>query len=447
MAKLNQRPTPRPRAYTHEGAPAAQMSNMQALRRSVASCMLWESEFYENGQLIADRIFTLAQTVKPNDLAALAIEARETFNLRHVPLLLLAALARTGSGSSIVSETIGRVIQRADELSEFLVVYAKMNGVKPSAIKPKLSAQVRKGLALAFTKFNEYALAKYNRDSVVKLKDVLFLSHAKPKDAEQDALWKRLIAGELATPDTWEVELSAGKDKRETFERLIREGKLGYLALLRNLRNMMQAGVDDAVVREAILARKGGAQRVLPFRYTAAARVAPLYERELDKALIASIGEAAVLPGRTIVLVDVSGSMDAKLSGKSDLTRADAAATLAAVIPSDNLRVLSFSNAVVEVPPRRGMAGVDAVLRSQPHGGTELGAAVNVANRLGGDRLIVITDEQSASRVPAPVFKHAYMINVASNQNGVGYGNGWKHIDGFSESVIRFITETERMTD
>jgi len=70
------------------------------------------------------------------------------------------------------------------------------------------------------------------------------MSHAKPKDEAQAALWRRLAANELANPDTWEVQLSAGADKKETFERLIREKKLGYIALIRKLRNMEQADVE-----------------------------------------------------------------------------------------------------------------------------------------------------------------------------------------------------------
>jgi hypothetical protein len=84
------------------------------------------------------------------------------------------------------------------------------------------------------------------------------------------------------------------------------------------------------------------------------------------------------------------------------------------------------------------MAGVDAVTGSQPHGGTRLGAAVAYANRLPHDRLIVITDEQSHDPVGAPAAGHAYMINVASAQNGVGYGE-WTRINGFSENVLAFI--------
>lgn len=416
---------------THEGGPARHMTPEQALRRSVLSCLLWEREFYEDGQTIADRIEALAAQVSPEALAALAIEARTKFNLRHVPLLLLVNLIKRGG--SIVGETIPQVILRADELTELLAIYWR-NGKRP------LSKQMKVGLARAFTKFDAYALAKYDRANAARLRDVLFLSHAKPKDVEQAALWKRLVNNELAAPDTWEVALSGGADKKETFERLIREGQLGYLALLRNLRNMLSAGCDVDLIREAIVARKG-AWRVLPFRYTAAARAAPQLEPALDQALVETIGELPVLPGKTVVLVDVSGSMDEKLSAKSDMKRIDAAATLASIIPGD-VRVFTFSHQVVEVPPRRGMAGVDAVIRSQPHGGTYLGQTMAAINaQVLYDRIIVITDEQSTDRVEGPKGK-GYMINVASAKNGVGYGP-WVHIDGFSEAVLTFIGEHE----
>jgi hypothetical protein len=431
-----------PHGYTHEGAPAAPINAEQALRRSVMSCLLWESEFYEDGEDIAARIVRLAGTLPASKVSALAIEARERGNLRHVPLLLLSALAKIGKGDKIVADTIERVIQRADELSELLAVHAKANGVKPGEVKKKIPAQMKKGLARAFTKFNEYALGKYDRDGAVRLRDVLFMVHAKPKDHEQAALWKRLVANELTVPDTWEVQISGGADKKETFERLIREGKLGYLALLRNLRNMAEAGCDPDLVKLAIVARKGGAQRVLPFRYIAAARAAPQFEPAIDQALCEAIGELPILPGKTAILIDVSGSMDERLSAKSDMKRIDAAAGLGAIWPGD-VRMFTFSQKVVEVPPRRGMAGVDAIARFQPHGGTYLGQAVQALNaQVPYDRLIVITDEQSHDRVADPLHGRAYMINVASAQRGVGYGK-WNHIDGFSEGILRFIHEFE----
>lgn len=421
---------------THAGGPAGGPSPLQALRRSVLSCLLWENEFYESGESIADRIRTLCDEVSPSDIAALAVEARGTFHLRHVPLMLLVSLVAKGRGS-LVSDTVAEVIQRPDEMCELLSLYWR------DARKP-LSNQLKRGLARAFTKFNAYSLAKYNqRDREVRLRDVLFLCHAKPASPEQAETWKKLIDGSLESPDTWEVSLSKGSDKRETFERLLRERKLGYLALLRNLRNMDEAGCDRGLIRDAILARRG-ADRVLPFRYVAAARAVPSLEKWLDIAMLASLAEIPSLPGRTIVLVDVSGSMHTPLSAKSDLCRIDAAAALASIVNCEDLRVFTFSERVVEVAPRRGMAGVDAIARSQQAGGTYLGLAVEAINRLPHDRLIVITDEQSSDHVPGPAAGRAYMINVASYRRGVAIGDSWQRVDGWSEGVIRWMTETER---
>lgn len=425
---------------TRQGAPAARMTPEQGLRRSVMSCLLWEKEFYEDGQDIVTRIVELVAKVDPVVVAGLAVESRSKMNLRHIPLLLTSALAKR-AGGKLVEDAVFNVVQRADELAELVAVHAKVNGVSPNAVKPKLSNAMKRGLARAFLKFDAYALAKYNRDGAVKLRDVLFLCHAKPDTEDRVALWKSLADGMLAAPDTWEVALSGGADKRKTFERLLREGGLGYLALLRNLRNMVQSGCDVDLVRSAIVARKG-ADRVLPFRFVAAARACPQLEPDIDTALCENIASMPSLAGKTIVLVDVSGSMDDKLSARSDMTRADAAAALASIVNGD-IRVFSFSEQLVEVPPRRGMAGVDAVLGSQRHVGTALGRAVQIVNGLPHDRLIVITDEQSRDRVPDPVARNAYMINVASAKNGVGYGK-WTHIDGFPESVIRFIHEAER---
>lgn len=439
MAKLNTKPQS---IYTHEGAKAKRITPEQQLSRSVMSCLLWEREFYEDGEHIADRITRLVSEVSSDFASETAIKARHEGNLRHVPLLICASMAKH-HGGAIVADTIEKVVSRADELSELVMIACKINGKSPANAKKVLSAQMKKGLAKAFTKFDEYRLAKYDRPGEVRLRDVLFMCHAKPKDKKQHYVWKRLTESNLKTPDTWEVSLSGGGDKRETFERMINEGKLGYLALLRNLRNMLSAGVDVDLVRGAILERKG-ADKVLPFRFVAAARHAPQLEPALDQALIANLEAMPKLSGKTAVLIDVSRSMDSPLSMRSDLTRMDAAAALGAVVPSNDMRVFTFSQQIVEVPPRKGMAGVQTIIQSQPHSMTNLGGAIQaINNQVQCDRLIVITDEQSQTRVPDPVAEHAYMINVASNKNGVGYG-AWTHIDGFSESVLRYIVEHEK---
>ena len=430
MAAFN-RPVHRAPIVTHEGAPAKHITPEAQLRRSVMSCLLGENEFYEDGVAIADRIVEFAHKVPPKTLAAIAIEARHVHHLRHAPLLLIDVLSRTGKGDRLVADTVFEVISRADEMAELLAVLWR-NGRK------MIPAQMRNGLARAFCKFNEYELAKYDRDNAIKLRDVLRMVRPKPKDAEQAALWKRALDRTLVTPDTWEVALSGGADKKETFDRLLREGKLGYLALLRNLRNMVQAGCDLALVNESIRARRNGAQHVLPFRYIAAARAAPQLEPAIDHALCMAIGMAEPLPGKTIVLVDVSGSMDVNLSAqvRPNSGRCRRGAGVGDLRGSSGLHVLRAGD---RVPPRRGMAGVDVILRSQPHGSTQLGDAVRKANMLAHvDRLIVVSDEQTADLVPDPVAKRAYMVNVSSSRNGIGYGGAWVHIDGFSEGIRSF---------
>jgi hypothetical protein len=152
-----------------------------------------------------------------------------------------------------------------------------------------------KMLANAFGKFSEYALGKYNQKDAIKLRDVLFLCHAEPKDIDQGILWKKLIGGfcdkcwavidkaskqvkkctcsdpteaKLSVPDTWEVELSAKGNKKEVWERLLQEKKLGGMALLRNLRNMVDQHVDTKLIESALDTMKG--DRILPFRYLTA---------------------------------------------------------------------------------------------------------------------------------------------------------------------------------
>jgi hypothetical protein len=441
--RLNILKSKRPRLRTHEGAPAKAITPEQSLRRSVLSCMLWEGEFYEDGVQIAGRIHELVPQVAAEEVAALAVEARERMKLRHAPLLLVREMARYATHRGLVAETLSRVIQRADELSEFVAIYWA-GGRQP------LSAQVKKGLAAAFGKFDEYALAKYDRAGAVRLRDVLFLSHARPVDEAQAALWKRLAENELATPDTWEVALSAAgrvepAEKRAVWERLLIERRLGAMALLRNLRNLHSAGVSEPLVLAALAAVK--TDRVLPFRFLAAARNAPQWEQPLEAAMFKALeGRSARLAGHTVLLVDVSGSMESGISNRSEMHRTDAAYGLAILLReiAEKVTIYTFSNLAKRVPSRRGMALRDALDQSQPHSGTYLGEALKQVEdevREGYDRIVVITDEQSHDKVPAPRGM-GYVINVASARNGVGYG-AWNHIDGWSEAVIDYIVELE----
>jgi 60 kDa SS-A/Ro ribonucleoprotein len=424
----------------HEGVPAIPSKPAEELRRAVLACLLWEDQFYESGDLIADRIKALVKVVPADKVAALAIEARTRFHLRHAPLLLVREMARFYKGN-VIGRTLSAVIQRADELAEFVSIYWKDK-------KQPLSKQVKVGLAHAFQKFSAYQLAKYRgEENAVSLRDVLFLCHAKPKDTAQEALWKKLIDGSLEPADTWENALSGGADKKEAFERLLREGKLGYLALLRNLRKMGEVKVDETLIRSALSAG-AATSKALPFRFIAAARAAPRFEAQLDAALQVATETMPKLPGTTVVLVDTSPSMRQALSAKSDLRRTDAACGLAILCREicAQARVFAFSSHIKEVPARRGMALSDAILQAVPSNGTLLGAAVQHLNaQVKYDRLIVVTDEESQDAVPAAIAK-GYMINVSSAAHGIGYG-AWTRVTGFSEAILTYIQESERAVE
>ncbi len=436
---------------TDEGTPARHISPELQLRRSVLACLLWESQFYEDGVEIGGRIAELVPKVAAERVAAFAVEAREKMKLRHAPLLLVREMARHKTHRAPVSQTLARIIQRADELTEFVAVYWK-DGRMP------LSGQVKKGLAAAFPKFDEYQLAKYDCGGPIKLRDVLFLCHAKPRDEVQASVWKRLIWGRLTTPDTWEVALSSGADKREVWERLLREQKLSALALLGNLRNMRDAQVSEKLVIAAL--REMKTDRVLPFRFIAAARQAPEHEAQLEQAMFRSLKNQPPLPGTTALVVDTSPSMwMARLSRGSDMDRFEAAAGLAILLreTADRVNVYAFNEKAYEVPPRRGFALRDR-LAATKNSWSRGGLAVAAANRDGYNRIIVITDgqwhysdtttvlgyqEDPQTVAPAPLTKQAYMINVASYRNGVGYGK-WVNIDGWSDSVIEYIRALEQ---
>ena len=139
------------------------------------------------------RIAELVPKVEAEHVAALAIEARERSEVNHASLLLLREMARHKAHRRVVAETLERVIQQPGDLCEFVALYWKKGRVP-------LSSQVKKGLAAAFPKFEEQQLASYEDAGSIKLRDVLFLCHAKPRDDHQAGVWKKLIWGRLPAP-------------------------------------------------------------------------------------------------------------------------------------------------------------------------------------------------------------------------------------------------------
>ncbi len=330
------------------GATAYKMSAEMELYTAVATCMVDDS-YYEKAADRLERIKALVARCPVSFTAKLAVYARREMNLRSVPVILAVELARVHAGDDLVSKVIRNIVLRADEIKEVLAYYQVSNGRLHTKKLNRLSKQVQKGLAQAFNRFDEYQFAKYNTASEVKLKDALFLVHPKAKDEAQQQIFNRIVAGTLDTPYTWETELSAvGKQYfasetekaaaiTETWDALVLSKRLGYMALLRNLRNLFYycspqafAAALEQLTNEKLIRTS----RQMPFRYLSAfkeiEKIQQLYSTPkpvqqkakqvmaaLEQALTTSCANIPVQQGVTAILSDNSGSMFGDIAGKS----------------------------------------------------------------------------------------------------------------------------------
>jgi hypothetical protein len=416
---------------THEQGMASPVKPLEQLRCSVMACLLWEDQFYEDGVSIAERIASLVEQVSQDDARQVLLDAKFKNKLRHVPLFMLTLFAQK---KWLKKEDVFQICTRADDLTELLALYFQ-SGKKP------LSHQLAKGLELAFTKFDEYQLAKYNRKKEVKLRDILRLVRPKPKDNEQSALWKRLLHDELETPDTWEVLLSAagndnGKKARE-YTRLIEERKLGDLAFLRNLRKMTKVGVSEEIIRRSCEDRKWG--WIIPYQFITAAKYNPALEDALELSMFKCLTEQERITQKAVLLVDISASMISPISRKSDVMRTDVAIGLAVLLREicEDIQIYSFATSIAQIPPCRGFALRDAISQNMG-GGTNMWEAIRTAGKKRYNGImIVITDEQTTDNgcyddAGADLL---VIINIAS------YEKGMLHISGWSDSVVSYIVE------
>jgi hypothetical protein len=350
----------------YEGGEAFAMTPEMELYTAVVTSSL-SDKFYEKNDERMWRIFNLVKKVTPEFVAKLAVYARTQMNLRSVPLLLTALLAKIHSGDNLVSRTIDKTVLRADEIMELLMCYQVCNPQDGEKKLKKLSRQIQEGLKKAFNRFDEYQFAKYDRDSVVKLRDALFLVHPKAKDAQQQEIFDKITNRQLQIPYTWETELSAlGQQQFETqgqkqsafrakWEELIFSGKMGYMALLRNLRNMLTTNVSGIAI-DTVANRLSDADQVqkskqLPFRFLAAYREINGIENPNTQYIMSALEQAvrhsaANIEGfgsETTVLLacDVSGSMRSPISSKSKVQLYDVGLMLAMLLKTRCRSVVS----------------------------------------------------------------------------------------------------------
>lgn len=329
----------------HERAKIYKLSPELELYTTVCTMAL-QPKFYEQPMVQVERVSSLVASVDAEFVAKLAVYARKEMNMRSIPLLLVVELARVHSGDNLVGRTVEQVVMRADEIIELLMCYQWRNpqlGIKKLG---KLSHQIKVGLQAAFNKFDEYQFAKYNRSNLeVKLRDALFLVHPKAKDDAQQVFFDKIVSDTLETPYTWETELSAlgteqfdcDEAKKAAFSlkwcELIASGKLGYMALLRNLRNILEVNIDEPALMQ-VAERIGNPHEVMrakqfPFRYLSAYKelvnvssaYTPLLLDALENAVSVSAGSIAGFSpeARVMIACDMSGSMQHAVSSNSKI--------------------------------------------------------------------------------------------------------------------------------
>lgn len=387
-----------------------------------------EKSYYESKDERITRIRELVAKVAKKDaafVAKLAIYARTQFHMRSVFPVLVGELAKIHKGDATVRKAIAKGVTRVDDITE-LVAYLGVDN---------LSTRVKKGINQALNKFDSYQFAKYQgKDKEVSLVDVVNLTHPKANNPKTRAALKGLVEGTLKNTDTWEAKKSAGGSTAEVFTELLDDGKLGYMALLRNLRNIAQSG-DAALIQKAadeIRDERAVMQsKQLPFRFLsayealegmAATPVKGLqFEKSVDAvellksavqdALTVSIRNIPLLSGKTVILSDNSGSMHGDMGGgsavsaNSQKTTANIANLFAALywMRADNTYVGLFGD-TLKAPKMNRTKGVlenykeVARVGGTVGGGTERGIfeafQILIKTRDMVDRIVIFSDCQ-----------------------------------------------------
>lgn len=356
---------------------------------------------------IARLVALIDQIPDKEFIAKAAVYARRQFGMRSITHVVAAELAKRVKGEAWMKRFLEMVVYRPDDASEILAYWLGKYGKPiPNALK--------KGLGLGLAKFDAYALGKYRGEGKsVKLVDLLNLVHAKPTDRSSEA-FTALANGTLRSVDTWESELTkAGQNaegeedlanlKADAWISLLAEKKLKYFALLRNLRNIVTQApqaVDEAcrqlVDEEAI--RKS---LVLPFRFLAA--MAEIEKLPGTTKVIQSLAVAVDLAmqnvptfgGRTLVALDVSGSMTMAAVAKSKVSVASAGAVFAAaLVKSNHADLITFDTSAryITLNPLDSVFGLVRQIPF-PGGGTDFHTIFKTASRP-YDRIIILSDMQ-----------------------------------------------------
>jgi len=389
------------------GGQAYAQSNELALVSMLLTSFV-NDQFYKSGSTTLKDLKALSEKIKDKEFVAkAAIYARDKFGMRSITHGLAAELTSQLTGFDWGKNFYDKVVVRPDDMTEILSYYLAN---KTDKSKPKFPNALKKGFATAFDKFDNYQISKYKMSNKeVKLVDVVNIVHPIPTDRNREAL-NLLINDKLKNTETWEAKLSAAgqtaeneedlsKLKSDAWGELISTKRIGYFALLRNLRNIITQAPDavtaacELLVDENLIKRS----RVLPFRFaTAYEEISKLGSDKavrdvlvaINQALEVSLVNVPKFDGETLVVMDVSGSMSGKPSEIASLF----GAILAKV---NNCDVMTFSNDA----QYKSYNPLDSVMTIRGSfryagGGTNVRSVFQKANKA-YDNIILLSDFQS----------------------------------------------------
>jgi len=383
-------------------------------------------QYYRTEEEAREKVIGLIDSISDKKfLAKSAIYARTKFGMRSISHLVAAELAKRIRGEEWAKDFYYQVIYRPDDMMEILAYYLNEYG------KP-IPNCIKKGFALALAKFNDYQIAKYRGEkATVSLVDVVNLVHPKPVATNKVAL-KKLVEGTLRAKDTWEVELTeagqTAKDeedkeekKAEVWEKLIKEKKLGYFALLRNLRNILEQSPNSVDGALEMLVDRNLIKKslVLPFRFSTA--IEQIEELNCDrtrdvlvalnKAIDLSLDNVPKLKGKTLIALDGSGSMRGKPIKIGALFAT-------ALFKTNNADYLTFSNDAKYItlnPLDSTLTLTKKIEEDTESGGTNFHSIFETANRP-YDRIIILSDMQGWIGRNAPTATFAeYKRRIGTN--------------------------------
>ncbi len=499
MSKFNKKATTpvQETVLSHEGGATYKATPYQDLCDRVLSSFFGEDRAYESGKQSGDSIVRLVHQVGKEDpifVAKLAVLAREKFNLRSVSQVVVSELSKIYRGDPRMKKAIRRVIKRPDDMTEILsyIISSSKTTKLPNGLTRNVNKaipnSIKKGVADAMLSFDAYQLSKYNSSKKeLTLTDVIKLVHPKPKDEAQSVLFRQVMDGTLAKADTWERKISATGQgvksktevetaKKDNWEKLIIEKKLGYMAMLRNIRNFIESKISKIAMEQVIAfltnEKAVANSKQLPFRFYSAYKAlqesknldpftVKKYLEALETAMLHSVKNMTKIPGRTLVAVDTSGSMTFHpVSGESNVYPADIASVLGSIIKEmcDDAIISSFATnfGVVNLTGNSILSNAKQI-RNSRGGGTNAHLIFDYLSDgdIQVDNVIILSDMQVATKFRDSFtrYKRAYPNVVTYDWNLNGYGNtlnnvlsnGVVQLSGWNESMIKYVTEYQEL--